>query len=1072
MRKTQFLRCLTGLLGAALLAGAVLAFSSCKNPDPTEPWSPETESGELTPSGSEASDYSEAGSEETPTDASGNPADPSQTDRETDSETGNDETDHEPETDENGSVTETIGEITEDETSAQKLETPAAAWNLSDLKNSMTSPALKGGASGTVKWGVLLPSYTFGRVLDFSTDGSMVSVSDTKVTVSDAFTLSLFLRAPERETQDRVILDADSFKLSLKHRSGAGNTGFDLAFESGFITGEKALANCGLVDGKWHHLFITAGNGTVTVYQDGKKKDSFSYTGKFAGKTGALTIGADKNGKNGFDGSLAELRLFDRIVAREEATLTVIDTRDQAAQGTRFQASRGIAIDRRQYYNPTPYENEGQTVTEADIVNCINMGFDHVKLLLTPNPQSGSLVNADGSLNTAGLTYITKVVDYVKKHHYKCILCIHPEGNFKATYLGNLANFEKLIKWYGEFASYVGKHWDADTVAIQLMTEPGENNASVSWSWMSDRMWGAVRNVLPEHTIITSADSYGNLERVKLMSPASDPNLVYSFTTYEPYTIGWYYYNTSGGLSDGWAYVHDIPYPVEAGVDYSAAVEKAIDQVPAQWKAEMRKELTAYVKGQYDGKWSDHRNVYGGLYNAGWHMARAKSLDDWSKKYGGNIHLMCVEFGCMDSRTPAKLWKSAAPCFGISDSTRIQFTHDMRAAWDAYGIGWDYWSYNEAHTVFSPDYHNYGESPATDLAPAFFDYDMLEKGLNVRPKVARPKVNPVNNDPSWFVISNVETTDGWIGSTPTLKTDAPSGMYYLRSGSIGGGNDIVFQKGIAQQDISSYAGSDGYLHLWLYVSDVNALQGGQIELCSNGKVDLYETSWEVRSYVNKSGWNELNLPLYQAGKGTNPCDFKQFDTIRIYGIFTNQSAVMGIDHVYLYRGKDLQTDYVFPPFDRDLSSVSPWFGDGLSVHEVSEGYNGKWIASTTANGGAKVLALAFGTGAEADLSAFSGGSLHLFVYVEDISLITGGEIELTSSGGPDQQEIHWNVKDQITKNGWNELSLPLSSGIPVSGSGPLSGALNLKAVNYLRIYFLMGNTANPLVGIGRVSVGK
>ena len=57
------------------------------------------------------------------------------------------------------------------------------------------------------------------------------------------------------------------------------------------------------------------------------------------------------------------------------------------------------------------------------------------------------------------------------------------------------------------------------------------------------------------------------------MSPATDNNLIYSFTTYEPYAVGWSSGCTSQvGNETFWNYIGDIPYPIEEGADYTAEI--------------------------------------------------------------------------------------------------------------------------------------------------------------------------------------------------------------------------------------------------------------------------------------------------------------------------------------------------------------------------------------------------------------------------------------------------------------------------------------------------------------------
>lgn len=80
------------------------------------------------------------------------------------------------------------------------------------------------------------------------------------------------------------------------------------------------------------------------------------------------------------------------------------------------------------------------------------------------------------------------------------------------------------------------------------------------------------------------------------------------------------------------------------------------------------------------------------------------------------------------------------------------------------------------------------------------------------------------------------------------------------------------------------------------------------------------------------------------------------------------------------------------------------------------------------------------------------GFLHLWVYVDDVANVSGGQIELTGSRAADVQEIHWNVKDYLTKNGWNELYLPLAEAIEEGGRP------NFQLINYFRVYIAYTGT--------------
>ena len=57
-------------------------------------------------------------------------------------------------------------------------------------------------------------------------------------------------------------------------------------------------------------------------------------------------------------------------------------------------------------------------------------------------------------------------------------------------------------------------------------------------------------------------------------------------------------------------------------------------------------------------------------------------------------------------------------------------------------------------------------------------------------------------------------------------------------------------------------------------------------------------------------------------------------------------------------------------------------------------------------------------------SGYEGGFLHLSVYVKNFDKLSGGCVELTSSGRADDQEMAWQIKTYIRNEGWNELWLP------------------------------------------------
>ncbi len=92
-------------------------------------------------------------------------------------------------------------------------------------------------------------------------------------------------------------------------------------------------------------------------------------------------------------------------------------------------------------------------------------------------------------------------------------------------------------------------------------------------------------------------------------------------------------------------------------------------------------------------------------------------------------------------------------------------------------------------------------------------------------------------------------------------------------------------------------------------------------------------------------------------------------------------------------------------------------------------------------------------------------AMRLQLYVEDPSLLSASgapQLELTSSGTCDKEEIHWLAGDWSLKRGWNDLTLEFGDG-SITGGTP-----NLAGINYFRLYLHF--SAETTVGLGDLRV--
>lgn len=94
-----------------------------------------------------------------------------------------------------------------------------------------------------------------------------------------------------------------------------------------------------------------------------------------------------------------------------------------------------------------------------------------------------------------------------------------------------------------------------------------------------------------------------------------------------------------------------------------------------------------------------------------------------------------------------------------------------------------------------------------------------------------------------------------------------------------------------------------------------------------------------------------------------------------------------------------------------------------------------------------VLSVTYQPTSPIDISKYiDDGYFHLMIYVNNPdALSTNGQIELTSSGKCDVEELHWAVPAGDLEQGWNEVFLPLDEADD-NGANP-------EAINYFRFYW-------------------
>jgi aryl-phospho-beta-D-glucosidase BglC (GH1 family) len=207
--------------------------------------------------------------------------------------------------------------------------------------------------------------------------------------------------------------------------------------------------------------------------------------------------------------------------------------------------------------------------------------------------------------------------------------------------------WESLARHFAGFST--------DRIFFEVMNEPHltakEKVDPAWWQPVQESLVAAIRRGAPKNTIIATGESWGGIEGLLALKPLSDPDIVYSFHWYDPFTF------THQGAT--WtapiqAELSGIPYPSSPTSVAQAAA--ALDDPKAR----------AQVL-RYGSEGWDETRVRSGLERAA----------AWGK--ANHVPLFCGEFG---------VYRKVAP-----QADRLHWISDVRTSLEAVGIGWSMWDY-------------------------------------------------------------------------------------------------------------------------------------------------------------------------------------------------------------------------------------------------------------------------------------------------------------------------------------------------------------------------------------------
>src|SRR5581483_4499858 len=209
-----------------------------------------------------------------------------------------------------------------------------------------------------------------------------------------------------------------------------------------------------------------------------------------------------------------------------------------------------------QVYGPEGYTKEHfeKHETAEDIALIKSMGFDHVRLVINPQPM---FVHGQADRLPADyLAFLDRGVKMILDQGLAVVIDMHPEGDFKHK----LATDADFVQNFEDFWRALARHYsnlNPDYVFFEILNEP-EDTDRYRWYGVEAKLASAIREGAPQHTIIAAGANWSADDELVFLEPLRDPNVIYNFHFYEPHTF------THQGATWGlpwWHYVHGLAYP-------------------------------------------------------------------------------------------------------------------------------------------------------------------------------------------------------------------------------------------------------------------------------------------------------------------------------------------------------------------------------------------------------------------------------------------------------------------------------------------------------------------------------
>ncbi|QQR77554.1 MAG: fibronectin type III domain-containing protein [Candidatus Moraniibacteriota bacterium] len=194
-----------------------------------------------------------------------------------------------------------------------------AGYNFAEGTGTTTQDISGHNHAGTLSNTTWSTSGKYGNALDFNGTSSSVGIGNWNIPGS-AITLSAWVRADDWKTDDVRILSkaTDSTEQGHTWMLSDSNSLLRFRLKTGGTTTTLVATSGTLQTNVWTHVAAVYDGSTMTLYKDGLEVGSQAKTGTIDQNTANISIGANPEGSNSFDGTIDDVRIYNKALTQSE----------------------------------------------------------------------------------------------------------------------------------------------------------------------------------------------------------------------------------------------------------------------------------------------------------------------------------------------------------------------------------------------------------------------------------------------------------------------------------------------------------------------------------------------------------------------------------------------------------------------------------------------------------------------------------------------------------------------------------------------------------------------------------